>query len=62
MIFVPVGNKLVRSRVSRFDSVPTVSEIYFHRTNKKSKSRKERVEELRRYLNAQEKKLARSKR
>jgi len=60
MILVPVGKRLVRSTNFRIDSVPAMSDRFFHHVNKKTKNRKERVEELRRYYEAQEKKLQRS--
>lgn len=58
MILVPMGNRFVRSSLFRIDSERIVSNKHFHHINKNSKSRKKRVEELRKYYEEHRKELA----
>jgi hypothetical protein len=60
MILIPIGEKLIRSRNFRINTYPTVSDRYYYTMIKNAKGRKERVEELRRYYQAQEKAMQRS--
>lgn len=62
MILIPVGKKLVRSSIFRIDNEHELSDRFYFKLVKNSKSRKERIEELRRCYEAQEKALARSER